>query len=289
MLASDSTITHCEPLIATMLPDRPLISIVTVVRNGLPFVRETIASVLSQDYPRLEYWIIDGGSHDGTVDVIEQSQQRLAGWISEPDRGIADAFNKGLARVRGDYIMFLNSDDALASSSATAALVDAARDAGWPDVIYGDCDLIDRSTGKVLYRARIDYDAKRFLNFGVLPHPSMLMRRRYFERFGPFDTNFLIAMDYELLLRGVPGLGATRAPILITNVRTGGVSTYDPLQVIDESIRALQKNGYGRSRIWACWVRVQAYARSLLRRLLEGLKLYQFARRLMGKPPVAAR
>jgi glycosyltransferase len=272
-----------------VLPDRPLISIVTAVRNGLPFVRDTIASVLSQDYPLLEYWIIDGGSNDGTVDVIEQSQQRLAGWISEPDRGIADAFNKGLARVRGDYVMFLNSDDALASSSATAALVDAARGAGWPDVIYGDCDLIDRSSGTVLYRVSIDYDAKRFLNFGVLPHPSMLMRRRYFERFGPFDTNFRIAMDYELLLRGVPGLGATRAPILITNVRNGGVSTHDPLQVIDESIRALQKNGYGRSRIWACWVRVQAYARSLLRRLLESLNLYHFARRLMGKPSIAAR
>jgi glycosyltransferase involved in cell wall biosynthesis len=289
VLAPDSTIAHCEPLIAAVLPDRPLISIVTIVRNGLPFVHDTIASVLSQDYLRLEYWIIDGGSNDGTIDVIVQSQQRLAGWVSELDRGIADAFNKGLAQARGDYVMFLNSDDALASSGAVTALVDAARNAGWPDVIYGDCDLIDRSTGAVLYRACIDYDAKRFLNFAMLPHPSMLVRRRYFERFGPFDTNFRIAMDYELLLRGVPGLGATRVPVLITNVRTGGMSTYDPIEVVDESIRALQKNGYGRSRIWAFRVRAQAHVRSLLRRLLEGLNLYQFARRLMGKPPVAAR
>jgi glycosyltransferase len=272
-----------------MLPDRPLISIVTIVRNGLPFVRETIASVLSQDYQQLEYWVIDGGSSDGTVGIIEQSQQRLAGWISEPDQGIADAFNKGLARVRGEYVMFLNSDDALASPGAVTMLVDAARRAHWPDVIYGDCDLIDRSTGAVLYRIGINYDTKRFLNFGIVPHPSMLVRRSYFDRFGPFDTNFKIAMDYEMLLRGVPEIGATRVPVLITNVRTGGVSTRDPKRVIDENIMALQKNGYGRSRIWSIRVRAQAYTRFLLRGLLESVGLYHLARRLMGKPLTAVR
>ena len=233
--------------------------------------------------------VIDGESSDGTVGVIEQSQQRLAGWISEPDQGISDAFNKGLSRARGDYVMFLNADDLLASSGAVTALVDAARNAGWPDVIYGDCNLIDRSTSAVLYRASIDYDAKRFLNFGMLPHPSMLVRRRYFDRFGVFDTSFQSAMDYELLLRGVPKVGATRAPVLVTNVRTGGESTRDPIRVIDENIRALHKNGYGRSRIWACRVRAEVYARSLLRRMLEGMNLYQVARRLMGKPPIPNR
>ena len=274
-------------MITGVVSDHPLISIVTIVRNGLPFVRETIASVLSQDYPRLEYWIIDGGSTDGTVDAIKQSQQKLAGWVSEPDRGISDAFNKGLARTRGDYVMFLNADDALASSRAVTMLVDAAGNAGWPDVIYGDCNLIDRSSGAVLYRTSIDYDAERFLNFGMLPHPSMLVHRRYFDRFGPFDLSFRSAMDYELLLRGVPELGATRAPVLITNVRTGGESTRDPIRVIEENIRALDKNGYGRSRMWVFRVRAQAHVRFLLRRLLEGMNLYQFARRRMGKPPIA--
>ncbi len=289
MLAADTARFNREPLIPAVLSPQPLISIVTIVRNGLPFVRETIASVLSQDYPRLDYWVIDGESSDGTVGVIEQSQQRLAGWISEPDQGISDAFNKGLSRARGDYVMFLNADDLLASSGAVTALVDAARNAGWPDVIYGDCNLTDRSTSAVLYRASIDYDAKRFLNFGMLPHPSMLVRRRYFDRFGVFDTSFQSAMDYELLLRGVPKVGATRVPVLVTNVRTGGESTRDPIRVIDENIRALQKNGYGRSRIWAWRVRAEAYTRSLLRRMLEGMNLYQVARRLMGKPPIPNR
>jgi glycosyltransferase len=250
-------------------------------------VDDTIASVLSQDYDCLEYWIIDGASTDGTIEIIERNKERLAGWLSEPDLGISDAFNKGLARVRGDYVMFLNSDDALASCEAVGLLVEAARSRNWPDVIYGDCNLIDRSTGAVLYRAGIDYDAKRFLNFHMLPHPSMLVRRHYFERFGQFDTSFRSAMDYELLLRGVPSVGATRTPTVITNVRTGGVSTRDPLLVIEENIRALQKNGFGYSRFWACRVRAKAYSRSLLRRLLERLNLYHFLRRLAGKPPVA--
>jgi glycosyltransferase involved in cell wall biosynthesis len=222
------------------------------------------------------------GSNTGSS-TADQTTER-SGLSSNPD-----AFNKGLARVHGDYVMFLNSDDALASPGAIAALVDAADNAGWPDVIYGDCDLIDRSSGAVLYRAAIDYDAKRFLNFGMLPHPSMLVRRRYFDRFGAFDTGFRSAMDYELLLRGVPGIGATRVPVLITNVRTGGVSTRDSSLVIDEGIRALQKNGYGRSPLWACRIRAQANVRSRLRRVLEGLNLYHFARRLMGKASIATR
>lgn len=269
-----------------MLPDHPLVSIVTIVRNGLPFVRETIASVLSQDYPQLEHWVIDGGSTDGTVNVIEESQHKLAGWISEPDQGISDAFNKGLARVRGDYVMFLNADDALASSGAIAALVSAACGGGWPDVIYGDCHLIDRLTGAVLYRVSIEYDAERFLNFAMLPHPSMLMRRRYFDQFGQFDVNFRSAMDYDLLLRGVPTLGATRVPALITNVRTGGESARDPIRAIDENILALRKNGYRRSAMWAFRMRATQRVRSFLRFQLERLGLYRVARRLMAKSMV---
>jgi glycosyltransferase involved in cell wall biosynthesis len=267
--------------------DQPLVSIVTIVRNGLPFVRETIASVLSQDYSQLEYWVIDGGSTDGTVDVISQSQHRLAGWISEPDQGISDGFNKGLARVRGDYVMFLNADDALASSGAITALVCAARESGWPDVIYGDCHLIDRLTGAVLCRVSIEYNAERFLNFAMLPHPSMLMRRRYFDRFGEFDISFRSAMDYDLLLRGVPSLGATRVPALTTNVRTGGESARDPIRAIDENILALRKNGYRRSALWAFRMRAVQRLRSFLRVQLERLGLYRTARRLRAKPPVA--
>jgi glycosyltransferase involved in cell wall biosynthesis len=259
----------------------PLVSIVTAVQNGLPFVRDTVKSVLSQDYPAIEYWVIDGLSRDGTVDFIKGVEASLAGWISELDEGISDAFNKGLARARGEYVMFLNSDDALALPSSISTLIAGARAAGWPDVVYGDCDLIDRSNDSVVYRARIDFDSDRFLKFHTIPHPSMLMRRSYFERHGQFDQSFHIAMDYELMLRGVPKVGATRVPVLVTNVRTGGISTGDPMRVIEESIRALRKNGYGISNSRALWIRTVTHVRCIVRRLLEAIGIYRLIHRML--------
>jgi len=251
----------------------PTISIITAVRNGMPFVADTIASVLAQDYPRIEYWVIDGASTDGTFELVRSHAARLAGWTSEPDGGIAEAFNKGLARAKGDYLMFLNSDDALASPGALSALVEEARRKGWPEVIYGDCDLVDRASGEVLYRHAVEYDRGRFLRSGTLPHPGMLMHRRYFERHGPFDTSFRIAMDYELQLRGVPQVGAVRAPVLITRVRTGGESTLAPLRAADENLRALRKNGHLSSRAAEAGWRAYFRARFAARRILETMGL----------------
>jgi glycosyltransferase involved in cell wall biosynthesis len=251
----------------------PTVSIITAVRNGMPWVADTIASVLAQDYPRLEYWIVDGASTDGTVELVRTHAGRLAGWMSEADAGIADAFNKGLARARGDYVMFLNADDALASPGAISALIEEARRARWPQVIYGDCDLVDRESGQVLYRHAVEYDRARFLRSGTLPHPGMLMHRRYFERHGRFDPSFRIAMDYELQLRGVPQVGAVRAPVLVTRVRTGGMSTKSPMRAVEENLRALRKTGHLRSRLEESGWRAYFRARFAARRTLEALGL----------------
>lgn len=251
----------------------PTVSVVTVVFNGRPHVAETIESVLAQAGVDLEYWVIDGGSTDGTVEIIRRHSARLAGWVSEPDRGIADAFNKGLARARGDYVMFLNADDALAQPDALAQLVAFARRHDWPDVVYGDCDLVDPDSGRVLYRAVINYDRERFIRRETLPHPGMLMHRRYFQRYGRFDPSYRVAMDYELFLRGVPARGAVRAPVLVTRVRAGGISARNRASVVDETIRALKTHGYlnglGEARLRTAYA-----ARGAARRLLEGAGLY---------------
>ena len=253
---------------------RPLVSIVTVVRNGMPFILDNLASVARQDYPALEHWIIDGASTDGTVEAIRMHAASLAGWVSEPDAGIAEAFTKGLSRARGDYIMFLNSDDALASPDAMAALVEGARSQGWPDIPYGDCDLIDRDTGRFLYRYAFEFDPGRFLRFDLPPHPGMLMHRRFFDRHGKFDTSFRISMDYELQLRGFPGSSVVRIPVLVTRVRTGGLSALNPLLGIEENIRALQMTGHLRG--WHEAARIRAYhrLRFAARRVLEATGLY---------------
>jgi glycosyltransferase involved in cell wall biosynthesis len=250
------------------------VSVVTVVFNGRRHLEETLASVRAQAGPVIEHWVIDGGSTDGTVDIVRAQGSHLAGWISEPDNGIADAFNKGLARARGDYIMFLNADDALAHPRALADLVDAARASDWPAVVYGDCDLIDPSSGEFLYRAVINYDRARFLARETLPHPGMLMHKRYFEQFGRFDTSFRVAMDYEMFLRGVPQTGALRVPGVVTRVRAGGISARNRQVVIDETLRALRMHARitraGEARVRA------AYAmRGAARRALEGVGLYR--------------
>ena len=251
-----------------------LISVVTAVFNGQRHVAETIASVLAQSDVDLEYWVIDGGSTDGTIDIVRHHSSRLTGWLTEPDGGIADAFNKGLDRANGRYIMFLNADDALAHPRALADLLEAARACDWPDVVYGDCDLFDPENGEFLYRAVINYDRERFLARETLPHPGMLMHRRYFEEYGRFDTSFRVAMDYELFLRGVPTTGATRVPGIVTRVRAGGVSARNRGLVIDETMRAWRMHGY-ISALAEARIRAGYAMRGAARRALEGVGLYR--------------
>ena len=252
----------------------PAVSVITVVYNGAAHIGETIGTVLAQTGVDFEYWVIDGGSTDGTVGIIGEHAARLAGWISEPDQGIADAFNKGLARARGDYVMFLNADDALAGPDVLAQLVDFARGNDWPDVVYGDCDLYAPDSGTFLYRAVINYDRERFIRLETLPHPGLLMHRRYFERHGGFDTTFKVAMDYELFLRGVPACGALRAPLLVTRVRAGGISARERGRVIEETIRALKMHGY-MTTLGEAKLRASYAARGAARRALEVTGLYR--------------
>ncbi len=254
----------------------PRVTIVTVVRNASSTIRDTIDSVLAQTCTGFEYWVIDGASDDGTVDVLKSYGQRLLHWVSEPDCGIADGFNKGLSRATGDYIMFLNADDTLAAPNVVGRIMALAAEHGCPDVVYGDCDLHDQGTGQWLYRACIVYERRLFLRGHMLPHPGMFVHRRYFDRFGRFDAGFRLAMDYELLVRGVPEVGATRVPVLVTRVRTGGVSTRHRALVVDEVIRALVKNK--RFRFWfePLVLRIRYALRHLLRRIAEALGLYKF-------------
>jgi glycosyltransferase involved in cell wall biosynthesis len=252
----------------------PLISVVTVVFNGRRFVEETIESVRAQTYPRVEHWFIDGGSTDGTLDIIRGHEAHLAGWISEPDAGIADAFNKGVARARGDYLMFLNADDALARREALAELMAAARDQGWPDVVYGDMDICDPETGERRHRISTEYMRERLVTGTVLPHPSMLMHSRYFRRHGGFDTSYKVGMDLELFLRGIPQTGALHVPVLVSRMRAGGISVRARQWVVDETIRALRSHGY-LGATGAARMRCVYALRGLARRVLEGMGLYR--------------
>lgn len=253
----------------------PKISVITIVRNGMPFVEQTIKSVIGQRNSNFEYIVIDGGSTDGTVDVIKSHESEIAKWVSEKDEGIADAFNKGFSFSTGDYVIFLNADDTLANPNVLEMVARRIADNDFPVLLYGDCDVLDRRSGEVLYRASIDVPDTKLLQGKMIPQPSLFTHRSYFEKYGVFDPNFKIAMDYEWLLRGGLAERIAHMPLLVTNVRDGGISTLDKKRVVDEIISALRKNRYISSKWAELQLRGYFLMRSFTKYILDSIGLYR--------------
>jgi glycosyltransferase involved in cell wall biosynthesis len=178
-----------------------LISIVTPSYNQAAYIEETLRSVLAQEYPHIEYLIVDGGSTDGTVEIIQKYQDQLAGWTSEPDRGQTDAINKGFGRARGEILAWLNSDDTY-EPGAVAAAVKYLQEHPQVGMVYGDCNYINES-GAVIGKFRAAQTNYRLLRQGYtrIPQQTMFFRAELWKRLGPLDPSFYFAMDYDLWTR----------------------------------------------------------------------------------------
>jgi len=179
----------------------PAISVITPSYNQAPFLEATIRSVLEQDYPALEYIVVDGGSTDGSPDIIRKYESRLAWWVSEKDRGQTDAINKGFARATGSILAWLNSDD----TYEPGALLEAGRflrDHPEVGMVYGDTNYIDKD-GRVVgrFNAR-QADNSRLMRGAVyIPQQSTFFRAELWQQVGPLDPSFYFAMDYDLWVR----------------------------------------------------------------------------------------
>lgn len=178
-----------------------LISIVTPSYNQARFLEQTIKSVLSQDYAQIEYLIVDGGSTDGSQNLIKKYEKNLAWWVSEKDRGQTDAINKGFAHARGDILAWINSDDTY-EPGAVAAAVAYLQDHPEVGMVYGDCNFIDE-TGKVIGKFHSAQTNYRLLRQGYshIPQQTMFFRADLWKQVGPLDPSFYFAMDYDLWTR----------------------------------------------------------------------------------------
>jgi len=181
--------------------DLPLVSIVTPSYNQARFLEATMRSVLEQDYPHIEYIVVDGGSDDGSADLIERYADKLAWWVSEKDKGQTEAINKGFARANGQILAWLNSDDTYEPGAVCAAVdyMQAHPDAG---LVYGDANFIDEN-GHIFGKfpaAQTDY--KRLKEGYVhIPQQAAFWRADLWKEVGPLDDSFYFAMDYDLWVR----------------------------------------------------------------------------------------
>lgn len=227
----------------------PIISVITVCFNSAGTLAEALQSVADQTWPHIEHIVVDGASRDGTPAILAQYRQHLAHVVSEPDHGIYDAMNKGLALCRGDIVCFLNADDRYASPRVltdVAALMSAHK----LDVLMGDVAFFHPDNlGKVVRRYRSDRFRPELLAYGWMPaHPALFMRRAVVNRVGKFKTNYRIAGDFDFIARTFAdkSLRYRHLPEVLVNMRTGGASTAGlraKLLLNREVLRACRENG----------------------------------------------
>ncbi|MDX1436250.1 MAG: glycosyltransferase family 2 protein [Anaerolineales bacterium] len=241
---------------------RPLVSIITPSYNQAEYLEETIASVLGQSYPNLEYIVVDGGSTDGSPEIIARYTSRLAWWVSEPDLGQTDAINKGFAGARGEILAWLNSDD-LYLPGAVSEAVEFLQANPQVGLVYGDADYINKD-GEIIGRFPARQASLSRLQRGAvhIPQQASFFRADLWRRVGPLDPSFYFAMDYDLWVRLAALAPFYYVPRLWAQFRlhSSGKSIAEDALCWPEMMRVHWREGGG----WAAPI----VARYLARRLL---------------------
>jgi glycosyltransferase involved in cell wall biosynthesis len=216
---------------------QPGISIITVVFNGIKTIEKTIKSIVALTYPNVEYIIVDGGSNDGTLDVIKQYENHISKWISEPDQGLYDAMNKGLKMAEGDYLWFINSGDEPASPDVIHKIFS---DPDAPDIYYGETMLIDNGGNEIGLR-RLSPPEKltwRHFRHGMLvSHQSFIPARRVIKK---YDLSYKFYADYDWCLHALKQASDIRnTGIILSRFREGGLTGQNILPGLKERFRIM--------------------------------------------------
>ncbi|MDR9425925.1 MAG: glycosyltransferase family 2 protein [Marinobacter sp.] len=227
----------------------PKVSIVTVCYNSAKTIADTLGSVRSQTYPNIEHIVVDGGSDDGTMDMVSDYRQSLGPVVSEPDKGLYDAMNKGIRMASGDIVGILNSDDFYENDEVVAAIVEAFQADQTLDIVFGDVVFVTPPDLKTVSRF---YHAGHFrpwkLRFGWMPpHPATFVKKTVYEQYGEYRLDMKISADYEMFVRWLvkATLNYRWLDRVIVRMRAGGVSTggiKSSLVLNQEIVRACREN-----------------------------------------------
>jgi glycosyltransferase len=226
-----------------------LVSIITVTYNSQATIADTIRSVALQSYSNIEHVIIDGSSTDDTLEIVRNTPGRITRIISEPDKGIYDALNKGIINSGGDIIGLLHSDDELASDTIIEDICNKFIQTS-SDIVYGDLIYVsNKNKNKIIrYWKSTPFD-KALVNKGWMPaHPTVFIRREVYNKYGQFNLRYKISSDYDFILRlmQIRDLKIEYLPRIITKMRMGGVSNSSFGNIFLKSLedyRIIKKNG----------------------------------------------
>ncbi len=226
-------------------------SIITATYNSQDTIKDAIISVASQTYQNIEHIIIDGASSDKTLSIINENSEINTKIISEPDKGIYDALNKGIKNAIGDVIVFLHADDIFAENTIIekAAKLFSEKQT---DSIFGDLQYVSKDdTNKIIrYWKSGEFTFSKLKKGWMPPHPTFFVKKEIYNKYGLFDTNFRIAADYDMILRflGKYKISAAYLPEVMIKMRIGGESNKSIKNILwkmKEDVKALKKNGFG--------------------------------------------
>jgi len=218
------------------------ISIITVSFNSVITIRDTIESIIRQDYNNIEYIIIDAGSKDGTLDIIKEYKEHISYFISEDDNGIYDGMNKGITAATGDVVGILNSDDfypnSFVISNVARTFEKQVCDAVYGDLVYVKFFDIDKI---VRYWQSGQYTVKKVKNGWMLPHPTFFVKKYLYDKYGYYNTDLKTAADYQMILKLLYkyNIRVIYIPMILVNMRMGGASNSS----IMNRIRANKEDG----------------------------------------------